>query len=163
MSSILVTADDAVEHKQAIDYGTREHALTYRQDRSQIESINAYLKLGPERLDDTSARRVRGLAGQQFAIAMALVSANLRRISRFLRDEISQTRKVTRTPIVRRRDRDGLSDYVRKAHSVRELELANAEAEYKAALAEEARAARQAKRDAAKQASSLPPASQLPD
>ena len=156
-TSILVTSDDLVEHRQVIDYGTREHALTYRQDRSQIESINAYLKLGPERLDDSGARRIRGLAGQQFAIAMALVSANLRRIARFLQKEAQKASGSPKPIAVRRRDREGLSDYVRKAYRLRELEAANALAELRAAEAREAAAEKKARREASRQAKLAPP------
>jgi len=51
-----------------------------------MEGVNAYLKDGRERMREAGARRVRGLAAQNYVFTMMLVSANLRRLARFMRD-----------------------------------------------------------------------------
>ena len=75
-----------------------------------MESMNDYVKNGPERLSSSSARRLRGLAAQSFIVTMLLTSANLRKISRYLRDKMRSKPKKT---YPRRRDTEGLSTYVR--------------------------------------------------
>jgi hypothetical protein len=101
---------DGVEHEQLIPYGTPEWQETYKSDRNTIESYNDFLKSGPETLDKPQDRRVRGRAGQQFIITFLLTSANIRKLARFLADELRATPKPKRK---RRRDTLGLSDYVR--------------------------------------------------
>jgi hypothetical protein len=101
---------DGVEHEQLIPYGTPEWQETYKHDRNAIESYNDFLKSGPESLDKPQDRRVRGRAAQQFIVTMLLMSANIRKIAKFLADERRETPFVKRK---RRRDTLGLSDYVR--------------------------------------------------
>jgi hypothetical protein len=101
---------DGVEHEQLIPYGTEEWQTTYKHDRNSVESYNAYIKAGPETLDKSEDRRVKGRAGQQFAVTMLLMSANIRKIARFVGDSLRIKPKIKRT---RRRDTLGLSDYVR--------------------------------------------------
>ena len=58
----------------------------YKHDRNSMEGVNAYLKEGRERMREAGARRVRGLAAQNYVFTMMLVSANLRRLAKFMRD-----------------------------------------------------------------------------
>ena len=76
-----------------------------------MESFNDYIKSGPEQIRDSRVRRVRGMAAQQFVSTMLLVSANLRRIARAVRDEQPGAR--VKRKYIRRRDAEGLSNYVR--------------------------------------------------
>jgi hypothetical protein len=100
--------------EQPFLYGSDEWADTYKSDRNTVESTNDYLKDGPEKLRDPGERRVRGLAAQNFFLAMLVVSANLRKLARFLRD---RERKTPKKVYPRRRDLLGLSPYVRKRKS----------------------------------------------
>lgn len=109
-SSVDFGPHDGVEHEQLIPYGTPAWQKTYKHDRNTIESFNDFLKSGPESLDKPSFRRVRGRAAQQFMVTFHLVSANIRKIARFLRDARRVMPKV-RHP--RKRDTLGRSDYVR--------------------------------------------------
>lgn len=148
-TSITVTPDVMVAHRQAIDYGTDEHQRTYRQDRNQIESINYVLKASPENIADPGARLVRGLAAQQFMMVMSLVSANLRRIVRYIQNESRTPRK--KSP--RGRDTRGLSNYPVSAHARNAAE--RAATDYAIAEAAKAKAARGRTRRGA--ATSVPP------
>jgi len=109
-SSVDFGPHDGVEHEQLIPYGTEEWQATYKHDRNTVESYNEFLKAGPETLDKPEDRRVRGRAGQQFIVTMLLVSANIRKIARFVGDSLRIKPKIKRK---RRRDTLGLSDYVR--------------------------------------------------
>ena len=51
-----------------------------------MEGVNAYLKEGRERMGEAGARRVRGLAARNYVFTMMLVSANLRRLAKYMRD-----------------------------------------------------------------------------
>jgi len=109
-SSVDFGPHDGVEHEQLIPYGTPEWQETYKHDRNSVESYNAYVKNGPESLDKPENRRVRGRAAQQFIVTMLLMSANIRKLARFLADE---RRATPKSRYARRRDVLGLSDYVR--------------------------------------------------
>jgi hypothetical protein len=87
-SSVDFGPDDGVEHEQLLRYGSREWVETYRHDRNSNESFHDFVKSGPEQLDDASRRRTRGRTAQQFFATMLLVSANLRKIARFRREEL---------------------------------------------------------------------------
>jgi hypothetical protein len=117
--------------RQKYRYGTREWARTYRRDRASVESTNKTLKT-EFNLNDTGARRLRGLAAQQFYFTMMIVAANFKRIVEFLHrhhktQKAAEARKhATKTSEAdqkaeetvtaqRRRDRLGLSRYRRNA------------------------------------------------
>jgi len=114
-SSVTFTAFDGVEYEQPGHYGDDEWHERYKHDRNSIESMNDYLKSGPEAMKDSSRRQLRGLAAQSYILTMMYVSANLRKIARFLRDA---QRKPKPTPIQRKRDRKGLSNYARWRYKV---------------------------------------------
>jgi hypothetical protein len=109
-SSVTFTAFDGVEHEQPGHYADDEWHGRYKHDRNSIESMNDYLKSGPEAMKDSSRRQLRGLAAQSYILTMMYVSANLRKIARYLRDA---QRKPKPPPIQRKRDREGLSTYAR--------------------------------------------------
>lgn len=101
---------DGVYYTQALPFGSEEWHETYSHDRNSMESMNDYIKNGPERLSSSTARRPRGLAAQSFLMTMLLTSANLRKIARYLRDK---RRSKPKTTYPRRRDAEKLSTYVR--------------------------------------------------
>lgn len=103
--------EEGIKFEQATVFGSQEWEDTYKHDRNSIESHNEYIKHGPERLHDPTTRRLRGLAAQQFIVTMLTVSANLRKIARFLRDEARI--EVPKRKYERRRDKEGMSRYVR--------------------------------------------------
>ncbi len=119
-TSVTFTAFDGVEYEQAPHYASDEWHETFKRDRNSIESMNEYLKDGPENMKDSARRRLRGLAAQQYILTMMFVTANLRKIARFLRDAQLKTKRTT--PIKRKRDREGLSTYARWRYKVRAVE-----------------------------------------
>lgn len=110
-SSVDFGPEEGIKFEQAAVFGSQEWEDTYKHDRNSIESHNEYVKHGPERLNDPATRRLRGLAAQQFIVTMLTVSANLRKIARFLRDEARVA--VPKRKYERRRDKEGMSTYVR--------------------------------------------------
>ncbi|MES2093403.1 MAG: hypothetical protein V4531_06285 [Actinomycetota bacterium] len=73
--------------------------------------MNAFAKdSGKENLGASQNRRLRGMAAQQVLVTMLLVSVNIRKVNQFLRDLIHGKKPST---TLRRRDREGLSPYVR--------------------------------------------------
>jgi hypothetical protein len=120
-TSITVRPEDGEKMNQMLPYGSKEWSKTYRRDRNSIESFNAFIKTGPERIADSSARRLRGLAAQQFLLAMLTTAANIRKIVTFLaakhRAPKDRDRRVAKglTPVpaqrTRRRDAEGMSNY----------------------------------------------------
>jgi len=110
-TSVDFGPEDGLRHANAIPYGSKEFATTYKYDRNVIESMNAFAKdSGKENLGASQNRRLRGMAAQQVLITMLLVSVNIRKVNQFLRNLIHG--KTTSTTL-RRRDREGLSPYVR--------------------------------------------------
>jgi hypothetical protein len=118
-SSVDFAPEDGIEHEQLLHYGSKEWRTTYQHDRNSMESMNNYIKEGPERLHDPRSRRVRGLAAQQFIMTMLLVSANLRKIARFLRDT---RRAEPKKKYARGRDTKKMSAYVRWREKVERVE-----------------------------------------
>jgi len=118
-SSVTFTAFDGIEYEQELDYATGEWHETYKHDRNSIESTNYQLKYGFENLKDSSRRPLRGLAAQQYIVTMMFVTSNLRKIARFLRAAQAPAKK---TPIKRKRDRKGLSNYARWRYKIRSVE-----------------------------------------
>ena len=114
-SSVTFTAFDGVEHEQPGHYADGGWHERYKHDRNSIESMNDYLKSGPEAMKDSSRRQLRGLAAQSYILTMMYVSANLRKIARYLRDA---QRKPKPPPTQRKRDREGLSTYARWRYKV---------------------------------------------
>ena len=110
-TSVDFGPEDGLRHKNAIPYGSKEFAITYKYDRNVIESMNAFAKdSGKENLGASQNRRLRGMAAQQVLVTMLLVSVNIRKVNQFLRDLIHGKKPST---TLRRRDREGLSPYVR--------------------------------------------------
>ena len=109
-SSVDFGPHDGVELEQLLPYGTPEWQETYKHDRNTIESYNDFLKAGPETLDKPEKRKVRGRAAQQVIVTFLLMSANIRKIARFIGEQRRAEPKIKRP---RRRDTLGLSDYVR--------------------------------------------------
>lgn len=116
-TSVDFGPEDGIEHAQAIRYGTKEWRNTYKSDRQVVESLNNELKTGAEKLDDSTSRPMRGLAAQSFIILTGIVQINIRRIAKYLLELRRSTPKRTYD---RRRDTEGLSDYVRADRSVDE-------------------------------------------
>ena len=113
--------NDGIRDAQLFRYQSMEWSDGYRIGRNTDESYHAYVKdTGHEALDISSRRRIRGFAAQQVLATMLLVSANIRKIIKFLtnREEsiiqragatlkgMGPVRKTTR-----RRDREGHSNY----------------------------------------------------
>jgi hypothetical protein len=109
-TSVAFGPEVGVKFEQAPHYGSTEWELLYKSDRQTIESHNEYIKIGPEQLHEPRNRRVRGQAAQWFAMTMGIVSVNLRRIARALRELNRLTPKKT---YPRLRDTDKRSRYVR--------------------------------------------------
>jgi hypothetical protein len=109
-ASVTFGPEEGVKFEQQPHYGSKEWEDIYKHDRNSIESHNEYIKHGPERLHDPTTRRLRGMAAQQFIVTMLVVSSNLRKVARFLRDEARQTPKKI---YPRRRDTEKMSTYVR--------------------------------------------------
>jgi hypothetical protein len=97
----------------------------YRHDRNMIESWNREFKEESTSIEPTSRRRMRGLGAAQFMLVLEVVQRNFARIASFF--EKAATAAATPKPATgtpRRRDRDGLSDYVRYRGPKREAFLA---------------------------------------
>lgn len=116
-TSVDFGPDDDVLYGQAIRYGTKEWQDTHRSDRQTIESLNDEIKQGPERLDHSGSRRVRGVAAQAFIILTGLVQINFRRIAQWL---LESRRTQPKKTYPRIRDIQGRSDYVKKDRSADE-------------------------------------------
>jgi hypothetical protein len=114
-SSVSYGPEEGLKYHQELHYGSPEWLETYRHDRNSMEGHNDYLKSGPERMADSRMRRLRGMAAHQFLVTFQLVSANLRKIARFLRDEMRETPKRV---YARRRDIEKMSRYVRRREKV---------------------------------------------
>jgi hypothetical protein len=113
--------NDGIRDAQLFRYQSMEWSDGYRIGRNTDESYHAYVKdTGHEALDISSRRRIRGFAAQQVLATMLLVSANIRKIIKFLtnREELA-TQQTSATikgmcPVrktTRRRDREGHSNY----------------------------------------------------
>ena len=116
-TSVDFGPDDNVKYGQALRYGTEKWEKTKTSDRQVIESLNEEIKSGPENLDHSPSRRVRGVAAQAFLILTGLVQINFRRLATYL---LELRRSKPKPKYDRRRDREGLSDYVRKDRSADE-------------------------------------------
>lgn len=116
-TSVDFGPDADVKYGQALRYGTAKWEKTRTSDRQVIESLNDEIKSGPERLDHSASRRIRGAAAQAFIILTGLVQINFRRIATYL---LELRRNKPKPSYPRRRDTQGLSDYVRKDRSADE-------------------------------------------
>jgi len=85
----------------------------YSTARNTIEGFNGYVKdANCEALDQPARRRVRGYAAQYLFAGLLVVSANIRKIQRFLakaRDDEAGVLSITTKRKPRRRDR--LADF----------------------------------------------------
>ncbi|PYY38028.1 hypothetical protein DEJ16_06875 [Curtobacterium sp. MCJR17_055] len=75
-------ASDNVKNRQKLRWHSKEWWRTYRVGRNTVESLNDTVKDDIE-LDKSSHRPMRGMAGQQFAFALLMVAANMKRIIEF--------------------------------------------------------------------------------
>ena len=113
--------EDGIRDAQFFRYQSKEWSDAYRVGRNTDESYHAYVKsAGHEALDVSARRRIRGFAAQQVLTTILLVSANIRKIIKFLTDRATQATQGKPTaptgmgPVrstTRRRDRDGHSNY----------------------------------------------------
>lgn len=112
-----------VQQRQMLRHNSREWFKTYRSDRSSSESTNDLLQRD-HKLHVTANRPMRGLAAQQFALALFAVKFNMTRITDFeaerrkraLREAAGRrrtSRKQAGEYLERSRDRRGESRYVR--------------------------------------------------
>ncbi|TFC92864.1 hypothetical protein [Cryobacterium sp. TMT4-31] len=115
---------DGIRDAQLFRYQSKEWSDAYRVGRNTDESFHAYVKSkGHEALDVPARRRIRGFAAQQVLTTILLVSANIRKIIKFLTDRATRAAQGKPTastgmgPVratTRRRDREGHSNYKAK-------------------------------------------------
>lgn len=116
---------------QLYSYGDRNHNRAYKGDRASSESANETLHEHVAPYSTPANRPMRGLAAAQFAWALLVVSFNMARIAEFMHQRLKQQQKLTaerlptrslpkppvkpkkRKKVIRRRDREGLSNYKR--------------------------------------------------
>ena len=124
-SSVVFPVAEGQKLRQELTYGTEEWVEAYRHDRNMIESWNREFKEESTSIEPTSRRRMRGLGAAQFMLVLEVMQRNFARIASFFEKAATATatpKPATSTP--RRRDRDGLSDYVRYRGPKRETFLA---------------------------------------
>ncbi|WP_313539470.1 hypothetical protein [Leifsonia aquatica] len=103
-SVTLEENDDTAKGKQEYRYGSREWATNYQADRNMVEGINGYIKdETKENLQSAARRAASGLAAQQVLVTMLIVSANMRKLQSFLKDEIRNVKRKIDTIIEKRR------------------------------------------------------------
>lgn len=87
-SSVSFPIEAGAKNFQTEHFGSPEWSDKYHQDRSTIESKNAFLKDGSkESLGDPTRRRLRGYTAQFFLIGLLYAAGNLRALETF-RDEL---------------------------------------------------------------------------
>lgn len=84
--SVSVPVADLPKGYQQLEYNSPQHQAVYKPGRSQIEGENRILKDVTIRLADASQRRGRGYGLHCVIAAIKIATANLRELSRFLRD-----------------------------------------------------------------------------
>jgi len=98
--------DDTVKSKQEFQYGSREWATNYEADRNMVEGMNGFIKAeNKEALASAARRSAFGLAAQQVFVTMLIVSANMRKLQSFLKDEIRAAKMKNDLMIEKRRHR----------------------------------------------------------
>lgn len=88
--------DHTVNGKQEFRYGSREWATNYEADRNMVEGMNGFITAENKEALASAARcsllaarcSTFGLAAQQVLVTMLIVSANMRKLQSFLKDEI---------------------------------------------------------------------------
>ncbi|MHB8220575.1 MAG: hypothetical protein ACYDHU_09700 [Acidimicrobiales bacterium] len=112
-SSVSIPPTAEAKYAQALHYGSPEWQQMYSTARNTIECMNGYVKdANHEALDQPGRRRVRGYAAQYLFAAVLVVSANIRKIQRFLanaREDAAGVLSITTKRKPRRRDR--LADF----------------------------------------------------
>lgn len=122
-TSVTVKPNEHVQQRQMLRHNTRQWLKTYRSDRSSSESTNDLLQRD-HKLSVTTNRPMRGLAAQQFALALFAVKSNMTRITDFEAEKRKQAmreaagrRRIPRKQegeyLQRSRDRRGESRYMR--------------------------------------------------
>jgi len=122
-TSVTVRPTEHVQQRQMLRHNTRQWLKVYRSDRSISESTNDLLQRD-HKLHVTTNRPMRGLAAQQFALALFAVKSNMTRITDFEAEmrrqalrEAAGRRRIPRKQegeyLQRSRDRRGESRYMR--------------------------------------------------
>lgn len=110
-SVVFKETDKTIKFSQAYRYGSRKWAEIYDYDRNTSEGIHGFMKdAAHEALDAPKRRRAFGLGAQQVLVTMLVVSANMRKIASWTAEQQKPGRPATQ-PTLRRRDREGLSNY----------------------------------------------------
>lgn len=105
-SATFVENDATIKSKQEYRYGSREWATTYQADRNMVEGMNGFIKHEThEDLDAAARRAAAGLAAQQVLVTMLIVSANMRKLQSFLKDELRAAKLAIDTIIEKRKHR----------------------------------------------------------
>ncbi|QNE35887.1 hypothetical protein [Leifsonia shinshuensis] len=114
-SATFVETDETLKFKQDLRYGSPEWQTTYTADRNMVEGVNGYIKdEGKENLGSAARRSAAGIAAQQVLVTMLVVSANMRKLQSFLKEE-SKTALQAIAKVGRRiRRRDQYGTYKRK-------------------------------------------------
>ena len=109
-TSVVFPVTEGQKLRQELVYGSEEWLAAYRHDRNTVESWNREFKHESSSIAAPSRRRMRGLGAAQFMFVLEIVQQNFARIASFL----EKAAKIKPIPTKRRRrDRDGLSSYVR--------------------------------------------------
>lgn len=118
-SATFVENEQELPYRQDNRYGSREWAETYEADRNMVEGVNGYIKdERKENLRSAARRSAAGIAAQQVLVTMLVVSANMRKLQSFLKEEAQAAiRSIeSRYPRLRLRDNPtkGWGTYKRK-------------------------------------------------
>ncbi|WP_157416062.1 hypothetical protein [Agromyces allii] len=85
-TSVTIPADADLKRAQLLQFGSRQWLRTYRNDRNASERFHSIIKdPAHEGVGTRGIRRVRGLAANQVLLAIQLLAANIRIITRFVR------------------------------------------------------------------------------
>ena len=87
-SSITISVDVGVRHRQELAFGSNEWHNRYATLRNSIEGLNGYIK-DPchEALSQPGRRRVRGIAPQSIFVTVLLMAANVRKTNSFRHEQ----------------------------------------------------------------------------
>ena len=112
-SSVSFPPTAGGKYRQDLHYGSPEWHAMYSTARNTIEGFNGYVKdANHEALDQPGRRRVRGYAAQYLLTAMLIVSANLRKIETFIREQGQDEGVAAKSPKkCRPRRRNRLANY----------------------------------------------------
>lgn len=134
--SILVPREHMnLKYRQKYRYGTAEWFREYYSARSINEGYNGVVSdTNKEAIEDFRKRPVRGYAATYIAVAMKIVSTNLRTIKAFLQRTPAESAAIERKRIKRRAGTKHERFYEEKAFLAEYLELAGQDPDQPAAL-----------------------------